>query len=139
MSYTQSSSLLAFAWLPWYPETCMWLDNNQPAGWDVVNLSLSLLRASLCCPTAQLAHMGPATLPPPPAWLQGGLDSAQSFQRRLPLAGLSSLGFAQGGRRVASEPDLLPSGQITGTSDVWSLWCARPSASAAQGGCVGGF
>ena len=30
-------------WLPWYPDTCVWLDNNQPAGWDVVtSLSLSL-------------------------------------------------------------------------------------------------
>ena len=38
-----SSSLSAFAWLPWYPDTCVWLDNNQPAGWDVViSLSLSL-------------------------------------------------------------------------------------------------
>ena len=40
-------TISAFAWLPWYPDTRVWLDNNQPAGWDAVlslcvSLSLSL-------------------------------------------------------------------------------------------------
>ena len=52
-----AESLHSLRWLPRYLDTCVWLDNNQPAGWDgVISLSLSLSLSLAQCREAGAAR-----------------------------------------------------------------------------------
>ena len=113
----KSVPVLAFAWIPWYPDTCMWLDNNQPAGWDVVisvSLSLRPLQASVCAAAPGSygtgGRSGPAGRRPVPEQPPARLEPAPAVAAAPQCAHHPG---PAGGRSGGGHRILLPAGRLS--------------------------